>query len=133
MRKNKLIDSMWEIISIDKIIVTTLGVALAFLIKWFFLDKNENAAEEGGDIVNIIVAGGYNPSVIKIKKGKKTTLGLVRTEDNSCLEEFVLWDFKIKKYLPLGERVEISITPNKKGEFAFSCEMNMYHGKVIVS
>lgn len=124
---------MLEFISIDKIIVTIAGVALVLFIKWFFFAKKEVAKEAEGEVVNIIVSGGYSPSVIKLKKGKTTTLGLLRTDQNSCLEEFVLWDFKIKKYLPIGERVEVQITPDKKGEFTFSCGMNMYHGKVIVS
>jgi plastocyanin domain-containing protein len=117
----------------DKILVTILGFGLIGLIYWFFFGKREEPVEmirEGGDI---IVDGGYKPNIIKVKKGQETKLTLVRGDPNSCLEEFILPDFKIKKYLPLNKKVEISFTPTKAGEYAFHCGMNMYHGKVVVT
>ncbi len=116
---------------IDNLIVSFIGLGLVVFIHWFFFGKKEKVTQMG-DKIEIKVSGGYNPSVIKIKKGQTTTLSLIRTDENTCLEEFVLWDFKIKKYLPLNQKVDIQITPDKKGEFVFSCGMNMFHGKVIV-
>lgn len=86
--------------------------------------------EEG---ITIKVNGGYNPSTIVLQKGKKTTLTFVRTDPSSCLEEVVISDFKIKKFLPLHESVTIELKPDKSGTFNFSCGMNMYHGKLIVN
>lgn len=116
----------------DKIIVAVSGVGLIGLIYWFFFGKKDDSAIVSNGKVEVLVDGGYKPSVIKIKKGQKTTIMLTRLDTNSCLEEFVLPDFKIKKYLPVGKKVEIEITPDKPGEFAFHCGMNMFHGKVIV-
>jgi plastocyanin domain-containing protein len=48
------------------------------------------------------------------------------------LEEVVLGDFKVRKTLPLNQTVTIPITPQKEGEFVFSCGMNMFHGKIKV-
>jgi plastocyanin domain-containing protein len=73
------------------------------------------------------VDGGYKPENIKIEKGKTTKLIFERRDPNSCLDEIVIPDFKIKKYLPLNEKVEISLTPNKKGVYQTHCGMNMYH------
>lgn len=115
----------------DKIAVSIVGVLLIVFIYWFFFRKRDAVAvtKESGDI---IVDGGYRPSIIKIKKGQKTTISILRKDPNTCLEEFILPDFKISKYLPLNEKVEIEITPEKSGEFTFHCGMNMFHGKVIV-
>jgi len=82
--------------------------------------------------IDVLVEGGYKPSVIKIKKGQKTIISLLRKDPNSCLEEFILPDFKISKFLPVNQKVDIEITPDKSGEFGFHCGMNMFHGKVVV-
>lgn len=115
----------------DKIIVTTLGIGLIAFIYWFFFGKKDEVVAVK-DSIDIVVDGGYIPSVIKIKKGQKTVVSLLRKDTNSCLEDFVLSDFKIKEYLPLNKKVSFEITPNKSGEFIFHCGMNMFHGKVIV-
>jgi len=115
----------------DEIIVIFTGGILIIGIIWFFFGKREETAESGSEI-SIQVEGGYKPAAIKIKSGVETTLRITRTDSNSCLEEIIIPDFKIKKYLPLKETVEIKITPEKKGEFPFHCGMNMYHGKIIV-
>jgi plastocyanin domain-containing protein len=118
----------------DKILVIAGGVGLVAFIWWFFFGKKSSSAEASvatGD-VDVVVNGGYKPQVIKIKKGKKTTISLLRKDPNTCLEEFILPDFKISKYLPLDKKVEIEITPTKSGEFGFHCGMNMFHGKVVV-
>ena len=117
----------------EKILVTGGGVALIIFIYWFFFGKREEVSEVSGQGIDIVVDGGYKPQTIKVKKGEEITLTLLRKDPNSCLEEFILPDFKIKKYLPLNKKVEITFKPEKVGEFGFHCGMNMYHGKVVVS
>ena|SRR3990167_2461132 len=116
---------------LDKLIVTFLGIGGIILTYWYFLGKKETQVE-AKDSIDIIVSGGYKPSTIVIPLSKQTTLNFTRTEDNSCLEEIVLPDLKIRRSLPLNEKVAISITPEKPGEYPFSCGMNMFHGKIIV-
>lgn len=115
----------------DKYIVIFGGISLIALIWWFFFgNKNESELVRGN--IKIVVSGGYKPSTIKIHRGDRVTLSIVRTEKNSCLEEIVIPEFKINEYLPLNEVVNIEINAEKKGEFEFHCGMNMYHGKVVV-
>ena len=118
--------------SIDKllaIILSLLGMGFTY---WFFLMKKEEEVYATGDSVDIIVDGGYQPGVISIPQGKTTKLNFVRRDSSSCLEEVVLGDFKIRKFLPLNQRVTIEITPEKTGEHIFSCGMGMFHGKLLV-
>lgn len=115
----------------DKILITIGGIFTIGFIWWFFFGKKEGEVV-AGDELEVVVDGGYKPAAIKVKKGKTTTLKILRKDPNSCLEEIILSDFKIKKYLPLNKEVEISITPQKSGEFEFHCGMNMYHGKIVV-
>ena len=117
--------------SIDKIIVTITGLAGIAFTYWFFLMKKEKEVVVR-DSVNIIVSGGYSPEVVSIPFGKTTKLNFIRKDPSSCLEEVVLGDFKVRKYLPLNQRVSIEITPQKQGEYTYSCGMNMVHGKIRV-
>jgi len=115
----------------DKLIVMIVGlVALAF-IYWFFLMKKSKEVAVIGS-VDILVQGGYSPEVISIPKGKTTRLHFTRKDPNTCLEELVLPDFKIKRRLPINQTVTIEITPQQAGEFGYACGMNMFHGKIIV-
>jgi plastocyanin domain-containing protein len=117
--------------NIDKLAVTVIGVAGMTFVYWFFLMKKTKEVAVV-NAVDITVSGGYSPEVIAIPKGKPTTITFLRTDPNSCLEEVVLGDFKIKKHLPLNQKVSVVITPQTVGEFTYACGMNMYRGKIIV-
>lgn len=115
----------------DEILVLVLGIAGIVFVYWFFLGKKEQIVEAKEEI-DIVVDGGYSPALISVPVGKTTKINFTRRDSNSCLEEVVLSDFKIKKYLPLNQKVTVEITPEKEGEYGFSCGMNMYRGKIIV-
>lgn len=116
---------------IDKIIVTVTGFIAVTLTYWFFLMKKEKRVAVT-DSVDIAVEGGYSPETIIIPKGKTTKIVFLRTDPNSCLEEVVLGDFKVRKYLPMNQKVAVELKPEKEGEYVYACGMNMYHGKIIV-
>jgi len=118
--------------NMDKIIVLFFGIVSIIFTYWFFFMKKINTVQAEGT-VNILVDGGYKPDQIVIPFGKTTKLVFERKDSNTCLEEVVLSDFKIRKFLVLNEKTEIEINPTKKGEFDFSCGMGMFHGKLIVS
>lgn len=119
--------------SIDEIFVIIVGLLGIGFVYWFFLGKRDGKIVEASGAVDIVVSGGYSPEVISIPRGKTTVLNFLRQDDNSCLEEVVLGDFKVRKYLPLNQKVAIELKPEKAGEFTYSCGMNMYHGKIIVN
>ena len=118
--------------SFDKILVSIFSIAGIVFTYWFFLMRPENEVAVTSDSVDITVDGGYTPEVISIPKGKTTKLNFLRKDPSSCLEEVVLSDFKIRKSLPLNQKLTIPITPQKTGEYIFSCGMNMFHGKIRV-
>ena len=115
----------------DKIIVFIFGSLSILFTYWYFFMKKVNTVQAEGT-VNILVDGGYKPERISIPYGKTTKLVFERKDSSSCLEEVVLADFKVRKFLPLNEKTEIEINPTKKGDFDFSCGMGMFHGKLIV-
>lgn len=123
----------------DKIIVTTLGAFSLIGIYWFFFGEKAERSEvslggkKGANYsITITVSGGYKPKLLLLPKGQRTTLIFIRKDANTCLEDLIIPDFKIKKYLPMHTPVTISLTPTRPGKFNFHCGMNMFHGTIEV-
>lgn len=114
----------------DKIIVAITGTIGIIFTFWFFLLKKDTVVE-AAERIAIRVDGGYSPSTISIPSGKTTTLTFTRRDPSTCLEEVVLPDFKIRKFLPMNKTISIDITPPKPGTYEIVCGMNMFHGKLI--
>ncbi|OGG29379.1 hypothetical protein A2973_02250 [Candidatus Gottesmanbacteria bacterium RIFCSPLOWO2_01_FULL_49_10] len=114
----------------DKAIVTISGLAIIAGIYWFFFGKKEEVIKVS-DTWTIIVDGGYKPNNIKIPKDKPATLTFMRIDANSCLEEIVFPDYKIKEYLLLNNKTTITLSPPHKTS-GFHCGMSMFHGKIDV-
>lgn len=117
---------------IDEVLVLIFGILGMISVYWFFFMKKEEIVKATNEI-DVVVSGGYKPSVIEIKNNKSTRINFLRKDPSSCLEEVVLSDFKVKKFLPLNKKVSIDLFPQEKGEYQFSCGMNMYHGKLIIT
>lgn len=119
--------------TIDKVFIALLSIGGIAFVYWFFLmKKDEKATVVDTSSIDITVEGGFSPNVIEIPNGKTTTLNFTRLDPSSCLEEVVLPDFKIRKFLPMNEKASIPLTPKKAGTYEISCGMNMFHGKIVV-
>ena len=120
--------------NIDTFLIAVISLGGIVFTYWFFLMKpEEKTIEVNTSTIDIFVEGGYSPNRISIPKGKRTTLNFFRKDPSSCLEEVVLPDFKIRKYLPLNQKVKVTLIPQKTGAFDYTCGMNMFHGKIIVT
>ena len=99
----------------DKLIVTIAGLIGIAGIYWFFFGKKDKATEVHGSIT-ITVEGGYKPKTIKVAKDKVTTLIFLRKDANSCLEDLIIPDFKIKA----GEKnLELRVLVDEKCRIVF--------------
>ena len=112
------------------------GIAAIAFVIWFFFGarKAVSAAinESGAQEINVTVKGGYSPDVIVVRKGAPVRLNFYRDETASCSEKVIFGDFGIARDLPPFKTTPIEITPDKEGEFIFTCGMNMMRGKLIV-
>jgi len=79
-----------------------------------------------------ITERGYEPYVLRFRRGVRTRITFLRVTDNTCAKEVIFPEFGIKRDLPLNQSVVVTLTPKKKGEFKFTCGMNMMRGKLIV-
>lgn len=113
----------------DKVLVLAGSGVLIGFIYWFFLGEKNEKETEIREKIEIKVAGGYSPALVKIPARKQVKLIFTRTDPTDCLEELYIPDLKIKKILPLNEKVEINIKA-EPGSFEWHCGMNMFKGKL---
>lgn len=121
----------------EKLVVTLLGVLLIILVNWyfFFSRRRETRAvlqQKKFQEVKIVVKGGYNPDVIVVRKGIPVRLNFYRDETADCSDTVVFGDFRIRQPLPAYRTTTIEFTPEKEGEYVFTCGMGMLRGKLIV-
>ncbi|MFW6049568.1 MAG: cupredoxin domain-containing protein [Myxococcota bacterium] len=76
---------------------------------------------------------GYEPSSVEAEAGQPLTLAFERVTERGCGEKVVIPSFGIERDLPVGEKVEVELTPEESGELAFTCGMNMLKGKIVVN
>lgn len=113
------------------------GVAAIAWVNWYFFVAGRSPAAAavgtgGVQEVTIRVAGGYDPSVIRVKRGQPVRLVFDRREGAGCSEEVVLPEFGIKRFLPAFQKTVVQFTPEKTGSFGFTCGMSMLRGKLTV-
>lgn len=116
----------------------TLGglAAIAGVIWYFFLGERRQvralAGAGGVQEIQVLVKGGYDPDVIVVEKDRPVRLDFYRDETASCSDTVVFGDFGIARPLPAFQTTPVEFTPEKAGEFTFTCGMNMLRGKLIV-
>lgn len=120
-----------------EIIVIATGVLAIGAVLWWFFGERETVAADlgagGTQEIDITVKGGYSPDVIALKKGVPVRLNFYRDDTSSCSEQLIISDFGITRDLPAYKTTSIEFTPERSGEFPFTCGMNMLHGKLKVS
>jgi Cu+-exporting ATPase len=108
-------------------------LAIAF-VNWYFLiapGRRPAELKGGSNEIRITVKGGYDPATIRVPAGQPVRLVFDRQETNSCSEEIVIPDLKIRRFLPAFEATAIDITLPSPGRYEFACGMNMLHGSII--
>lgn len=119
-----------------KIGVTLGGIALIGLELWWFLLSKTKAAQaeanQGIQEMTITVDGGYEPSRVVVDAGQPVRLNFLRRDPSSCLEKVLLPDFHIAQELDLNHITPVEFTPEKPGQYLFTCGMNMFRGVVEV-
>jgi Cu+-exporting ATPase len=122
-------------VAVAEAVVTGGAVLVSLALGWFFFGpKGSRRAElrAGVQEVDVTVKGGYSPSVISVRQGIPLRLIFDRQESGECTFEVVFPDFRLRRTLPAFARTTVEIVPDRRGEFAFACGMNMVHGRLIV-
>jgi cobalt-zinc-cadmium efflux system membrane fusion protein len=75
---------------------------------------------------------GFDPPKVALRASTPARLTFLRITDKTCATEVAFPSLHVKRALPLNEPVDIEFTPEKTGEIAFACGMNMLKGVIIV-
>jgi plastocyanin domain-containing protein len=121
--------------SAEMVVVAGGALAIAFVLWYFFGERERVAASLGtGGVqeIKITVKGGYSPDVVVVREHVPVRLNFYRDETASCSEQVIFQDFGISKHLPPFKTTAIEFTPDRAGEFTFTCGMSMMRGKLIV-
>ncbi len=117
------------IVILDIIII----VIIAFIIWWFWLYKPKaTKIVESGEVIVTIEKGIYKPDRIAAYAGMPLSIRFVLNDDAHCAKKVIFADFDRSVELTKSEPQVIELTPDRIGEFAFACPMNMYRGVLEV-
>lgn len=118
--------------------VVAAGLGAIAWVNWYFFFAGRSAAAVAPAVasdrvaeVPVEVQGGYTPAVIRVKAGVPVRLVFERRDPSSCAEEVVFPDFGIRRFLPMGQKTRIEITPPGAGTYEFMCGMSMLRGTLI--
>ena len=117
-------------------VVLSAGIAAIAWVNWYFFvaeRRSVSAAPTGkAQEVEIEVKGGYDPGVVRLKRGVPARLVFNRQETSPCSEEIVIPAFSVKQFLAPFKKTVVEITPNEPGRFEMTCGMSMLHGTLVV-
>jgi plastocyanin domain-containing protein len=88
--------------------------------------------DQGIQKASINVDKGYTPNRVVVKAGQRLQLNFLRENPSNCLAKVLIPDFGIAADLPVNQLTSIEFTPEKPGEYAFTCGMNMFRGAISV-
>jgi hypothetical protein len=103
----------------------------------FDLDVAEGATPKpvplipAGAIAIRVTQHGYDPAKLEIPAGRAVTLAITRDGAPNCGSEIVFPVLAIRRKLPLGETVLVTLPAQPKSEIGFSCGIGMYRGMLV--
>jgi P-type Cu+ transporter len=124
-----------NVMDFAQILVIAGGATAVGLLAWFFFGpKKVQLAElrDGRQEATVTVKGGYDPAVIRVRRGVPLRLVFDRRESADCSARVVFADFGISRALPAFGSTVVELTPAETGTFSFACGMNMLHGSLVV-
>ncbi len=115
------------------IINVILVVAIVFVCWWFGFAKTKNPQRVQTGVIDIVVEHGvYKPAQLVVKAGEAIELRFLRKDQSPCSATVVFKDLHISAELPHNQPRSIQLPPLSAGEYAFTCQMGMYRGKLLV-
>jgi len=116
------------------LLVNTIGLALmALVVWWFWLWRPRRLARAADGAIDIKVANGvYDPDYIETQRGKTLELRFFREDPSPCAQQVEFHGLDVSETLPVGKTKTVRVTPMQSGLFRFTCQMQMYQGRLRV-
>jgi len=116
------------------LVVNLAGVMLiGLIVYWFWFSTPRKVTASRAQPIEIHVKDGvYTPAHIETKKGETIRLRFVREDPDPCAAKVIFNSLNKSLELPLNGTAEIELHPEEAGEIDFTCEMQMYRGRLSV-
>ena len=116
------------------LLVNIAGVFLiGLIIYWFWVATPRMVTASQARPIEILVKDGvYSPAHIRVKQGDKIRLRFIREDPSPCAAKVIFNSLGKTLELPVNESADIELQLKDAGEIDFTCEMQMYRGKLIV-
>ena len=75
---------------------------------------------------------GYHPARVPVRPGETVTLVFTRTSSRGCGGTVVIPSRDVRRELPVGRPVEITLAIRDREEITFTCGMGMFRGALLV-
>ncbi|WP_225804018.1 heavy metal translocating P-type ATPase [Streptomyces sp. NK15101] len=121
--------------TVADVVVVVVAVGLITMSgRYFFGARRAGTARVEGGVqrVDVIVRGGYSPSLIKVRQGTPVEVVFDRQEAGECTSRVVFPELRAGAGLPAHTRTTVRLDPDRPGTFGFACGMNMIHGTLVV-
>lgn len=117
-----------------QILVNIAGVLLiGLIIYWFWIATPRKVAANQTLPIEILVKDGvYSPAHIQLKQGDKIRLRFTREDPSPCAAKVIFNSLGKTLELPINQSADIELQLEEAGEIDFTCEMQMYRGKLII-
>ncbi|MBP7774320.1 sulfite exporter TauE/SafE family protein [Candidatus Woesebacteria bacterium] len=105
-------------------------------VTWFFSDQrfsdSSSSTVTTQKVTIEVTNSGYSPSLVTVQSGQEVELTVQSHETYSCALSFVLKEFDISIDLKPTDSQVVRFTPQKPGNYTFTCSMGMYTGTLRV-
>ena len=116
------------------VIVNILGLLLMAAVVWWFwfAGRRRAVAVADGRIAIQVAQGAYTPDRIAVPAGTAVDMEFTRTDPSPCAGVVQFEGLDISRELPVDTPVSIRVRYEAPGEYAFTCQMGMYRGHIVV-
>lgn len=116
------------------LLVNLIAVILFVFIIWWFWLSTPRTEKTTDEVIDVIVDNGvYTPSRIEVNQNQALKLRFIRKDASPCAEKVIFEDLNLSADLPVDQPIEIEIPTADKGEYTFTCQMQMYRGSLIIN
>ena len=115
-------------------LVNALGLLLMAAIVWWFwfAGRRKAMTVRDGRIQVLVDQGAYSPDRIAVPLGETVEFEFTRKDPSPCAAIVQFEGLSISRELPVDQPVNLAIRYDQPGEYAFTCQMGMYRGHVVV-
>ncbi len=114
------------------LLITACVLVAGVVLWWVRRPPLASLSPDGTQEVTLVVRGGYDPASFRARRGVPLRIHFERRDDEECGNRVFFPDFRIERALHPSASTTVELTPDRYGEFLFTCGNGIYHGILLV-